>query len=313
MKQTSLKANILMLITAAVWGFAFVAQKKGMDHVGPFAFNASRFFIGVISLIPVLWFFRRHKKKESKKKKVKRKESTKSSSMFIDSSTIKVSVILGAVLFGGAALQQIGMVYTTAGKAGFITGIYVLLVPLFGLFVARKVSKQTWIAVLIALYGLYLLSVKSDAKNFWSLEFGDLLVLCSTVFWAIHILLVDRFVEKHDALELSITQFFFCGVFSLIVALIVESTTLEALLAAKWSILYAGCFSTAVGYTLQVVAQKEAHPTHAAIILSMEGVFAAIGGWLLLSEFMSGRMLLGCCLILVAMLLAQLKPNTLKP
>jgi len=265
MKQTSLKANILMLITAAVWGFAFVAQKKGMDHVGPFAFNASRFFIGVISLIPVLWFFRRHKKKESKKKKVKRKESTKSSSMFIDSSTIKVSVILGAVLFGGAALQQIGMVYTTAGKAGFITGIYVLLVPLFGLFVARKVSKQTWIAVLIALYGLYLLSVKSDAKNFWSLEFGDL------------------------------------------------STTLEALLAAKWSILYAGCFSTAVGYTLQVVAQKEAHPTHAAIILSMEGVFAAIGGWLLLSEFMSGRMLVGCCLILVAMLLAQLKPNTLKP
>lgn len=293
MQQTTLRANFLMLITAAIWGFAFVAQKKGMDYVGPFTFNAARFLLGVLSLLPVVCFFAIRKRRKAI-------ESAHSRLPLLP------ALILGLVLFGGSSFQQVGMVYTTAGKAGFITGLYVLLVPFFGLFFARRVSRQTWGAVIIAFYGLYLLSVKADAENIWSLEWGDLLVLCSAIFWALHVLLIDRFVEKHDPLELSILQFFYCAVFSFFVALFFETIEWQSLLDAAWPIIYAGCFSVGIAYTLQVVAQQEAHPTHAAIILSMEGVFAAIGGWLYLNELMTGRMLLGCALILVAMLLAQL-------
>lgn len=298
MQHTTLRANLLMLLTAAIWGFAFVAQKKGMEFVGPFTFNAARFFLGVVSLLPVIWFLQK-----------------RSRSLRVDISSpslpFKPALILGLVLFGGASFQQVGMVHTTAGKAGFITGLYVLLVPFFGLFIAKKVSRQTWLAVIVAFYGMYLLSVKADAENFWSLEFGDLLVLCSAIFWAMHVLLIDHFVQKHDALQLSILQFFYCALLSLIVALIFEHIEWASLVEAKWSIIYAGCFSVGIAYTLQVVAQQEAHPTHAAIILSMEGVFAALGGWWLLSELMTGRMLLGCGLILAAMLLAQIRINQL--
>lgn len=293
MQKTSLKANLLLLITAAIWGFAFVAQKKGMDYVDPFTFNTARFFTGVLSLLPVLWFF-------------KKAQSRASLSSIQKKIPLKESCALGVLMFCGLSLQQVGLVTASASKAGFITGTYVLLVPLFGIFVARKVTANVWFAVIIALIGLYLLSVKAGAENIWTMEFGDVLILSSAVFWALHVLLVDRLVHSHDALQLSILQFVFCTLFSLIVALIFESIDFKAILAAWQPILFVGVFSTGVAFTLQIIAQKEAHPSHTAIIMSMEGVFAVIGGYLFLKEVISGRILLGCLLMLVAMLLAQL-------
>jgi len=188
----------------------------------------------------------------------------------------KESLALGILMFCGLSLQQIGLVTASASKAGFITGTYVLLVPLFGIFIARKVNSIVWLAVFIAMFGLYLLSVKAGAENIWSMEFGDLLILTSAIFWALHVLLVDRLVHEHDALRLSILQFVFCTVFSLIAAMIFETIELSNVLAAWQPILYVGILSTGVAFTLQIIAQKEAHPSHTAIIMSMEGVFAVI-------------------------------------
>lgn len=292
MQKTSLRANLLLLITAAIWGFAFVAQKKGMDYVGPFTFNTARFFVGVLSLLPVLWFFRRAQSKASI-------ESIQAKL------PIKESFALGVLMFCGLSLQQVGLVTASAGKAGFLTGTYVLLVPLFGIFVARKVNSIVWIAVIIAMFGLYLLSVKADAQNIWSMEFGDILILSSAIFWALHVLLVDRLVHSHDAIQLSILQFVFCTVFSLIAAIAFETIDLSGVFEAWQPILYVGILSTGIAFTLQIIAQKEAHPSHTAIIMSMEGVFAVIGAYLWLNEIISGRILLGCTLMLAAMLLAQ--------
>ena len=292
MQKTSLKANLLLLITAAIWGFAFVAQKKGMDYVGPFTFNTARFFVGVLSLLPVLWFFRKAQSRasiETVKKKLPLKES----------------LALGILMFCGLSLQQVGLVTASASKAGFLTGTYVLLVPLLGIFVARSVNAIVWIAVVIAMFGLYLLSVKADAQNIWSMEYGDVLILSSSLFWALHVLLVDRLVHTHDAMHLSILQFVFCTLFSLVAALALETIDLNLVFAAWQPILYVGILSTGVAFTLQILAQKEAHPSHTAIIMSMEGVFAVIGGYLWLNEIISGRVLLGCGLMLAAMLLAQ--------
>lgn len=292
MQKTSLKANLFLLITAAIWGFAFVAQKKGMDYVGPFTFNTARFFVGVLSLLPILWFFRKA-------------QSTASIRAAKKPFPLKESLALGVLMFCGLSLQQVGLVTATASKAGFLTGTYVLLVPLLGIFVARSVNAMVWIAVVIAMFGLYLLSVKADAENIWSMEYGDVLILSSSVFWALHVLLVDRLVHSHDAMQLSILQFVFCTVFSLIAALALETIDLNLVFAAWQPILYVGILSTGVAFTLQILAQKEAHPSHTAIIMSMEGVFAVIGGYLWLNEVISGRVLFGCGLMLAAMLLAQ--------
>ena len=294
MKHTSIRSNLMLMIAAAIWGFAFVAQKKGMDYIGPFTFNSVRYLLGTLSLIPVLWFFRRKR-------------------LQLDPVRIKPhkfpfgpAVALGFLLFCGTSLQQVGLVTADAGKSGFITGMYVLFVPLFGIFLSRKINRLTWIAVLIAIIGLYFLGVKADADNFWTLEWGDTLVLCSAVFWALHVLLVDRLVHDYDPIELSFLQFAYCALFSVCVALVVETFDWQRILEAWVPLLYVGLMSTGLAFTLQVLAQKEANPTHAAIIMSTEGVFAVIGGMLWLHELMSGRMLFGCLLILSAMILAQL-------
>ncbi|MBT8141886.1 MAG: DMT family transporter [Gammaproteobacteria bacterium] len=298
-KPTSFRANLLMLIAAAIWGFAFVAQKKGMDFIGPFTFNAARFGLGTIVLIPVLWFF------YSRRKSSNELNASHAAIQNIHTSLLP-SIVLGFLLYCGIGFQQTGMIYTTAGKAGFITGLYVLFVPLLGLFVAKKVNLPTWLGVGLALFGMYLLSIKPDAENFWSLEYGDVLILCSAVFWSLHVLVADRFVQYNDALTLSFLQFGFCAIFSLITAIGFESIDLSLIAKAWVPIAYTGLLATALAFTLQMLAQKEAHPTHVAIIISMEGVFAVIGGYLLLSEVMTARMLVGCGLILGAMLLAQI-------
>ena len=210
----------------------------------------------------------------------------------------------GIVLFVAAALQQVGIVYTTAGKAGFITGLYVVIVPLLGLFLRHAVNRNTWLGVLLAAVGMYLLSVNER----FTLQFGDGLELIGAGFWAIHVHLVGHFSARTSSTRFAIVQFFICSLLSLLAAGFREDITLSGIRGALIPILYGGLLSVGIGYTLQVVAQKEANPTHAALLLSLEAVFAAVGGWLILSETMTGRNLFGCLLMLAGMTLSQVPP-----
>lgn len=290
MKNQELRSNAMLILTAAIWGFAFVAQRVGMQYVGAFSFNAVRFALGSISLIPLLIYF----------KKKKAAEGVKEVSL---KNTIVPGIIAGTIIFLGASLQQIGLAYTTAGKAAFITGLYIVLVPLFGIFLRQRINLSAWTGVILAVAGLYFLSVNED----FSIAKGDLIEIIGAFFWAAHILVIDNLTKKVDALKLSFVQFVVCSVLSMAVALIFEEISLPALSQALIPILYGGLLSVGVAYTLQVVAQKHAKPSHAAIILSMESVFAALGGALLLGENLGGRGYLGCALMFSGMILTQVQ------
>ena len=294
MKNKRLVANMLLLLTAAIWGFAFVAQRVGSQYVGAFTFNGVRFALGAISLIPLIIFFDKRKKNDSSKE-----ENTEVSTK----KTIIYGVLVGAALYIAATLQQVGLIYTTAGNASFITSLYMVFVPLIGIFLKHKIGKNSWIGVGFAVIGLYLLSIN---ENF-SISYGDFLEVIGAVFWAIHILTIDNFSKKIDPLKLSCIQFATCSILSLATALIFETITMSGLSKALMPILYGGFLSVGVAYTLQVVAQKDAKPSHAAIILSMESVFGAIGGALLLGEIMSSRGYVGCVLILIGIIVSQIK------
>lgn len=296
MTKTQLKANILLLLTAAIWGLAFVAQKVGAEHVGAFTYNGIRFALGSISLIPLILFLNR-KKGENEDTKNNDRDSLKL--------TIKAGIIAGCALFIATSLQQMGVMGTTAGKAGFITGLYMVIVPILGLFLKQKVNKSTWIGIVIAIIGLYLLSINED----FSISNGDLLVLIGSVGWAVHILLIDNFTKKIDPLKLSSVQFATCSILSLVMAIIFEDINMVGISGAMVSILYGGLLSVGVAYTLQVVAQKNAKPSHAAILLSMESVFGALGGAMFLGERIGARGLVGCILIFIAIIISQLKPS----
>lgn len=291
MKKEEVKSSALLLLTAAIWGFAFVAQRVGMQHVGAFTFNGLRFMLGSISLLPILYFVNR-KSKESYDDK---------NEVSNNKGVIIAGIIAGSVLFFGASLQQVGLIYTTAGKAGFITGLYIVIVPILGLLLKQKTNVATWLGVLVAAVGLYFLSVN---EGFY-IEFGDLLELIGAVFWAVHILVIDHFTKKVDALKLSFAQYITCSVLSLITAFIFEDINFGVIPQVLIPLLYGGIMSVGVAYTLQVVAQKHAKPSHAAIAMSMESVFASIGGLLLLGEIMPLRGYLGCGLMLAGMLLSQ--------
>lgn len=294
MKTREVKSVFILLLTAAIWGFAFVAQRVGMQHVGAFTFNGVRFALGSASLLPVIYFF-------SKKSKNENPENTKDFKEADLKTTIKSGLLAGCVLFIAASLQQVGLIYTTAGKAGFITSLYIVLVPILGIFLKQKTHYTTWIGVFIAVVGLYLLSINESLK----IEFGDLLEIIGAFFWAAHIQLIDRFVKNVDAIKLSSVQFAACSVLSLIVAFIFEDVNLNGLTNALVPILYGGIMSAGVAYTLQAVGQKYAKPSHAAIALSMESVFAAIGGALLINEILPAKGYAGCALMLLGMLVAQ--------
>jgi len=281
------RADALLLLTAAIWGFAFVAKRVGMDHVGPFTYSAARFGIGCLSLLPLLYLTRKRPLPEHAVRQ--------------RSSALKGGVLAGVVLFAAASLQQAGLAYTTAGNAGFITSLYVVIVPILGLFWARTLHAATWFGALLAAGGLYFLCLADSFR----ISFGDALVLLGAFFWAGHVLLIGRFAPHADSLRLSAVQFSICSLLSLLVALATEVITIEALWLASTAILYGGICSVGIAYTLQVVAQREAHPAHSAIILSLEGVFAAFGGWLILNEQLSTRALLGCILMLAGILLSQ--------
>ena len=262
-----------------------------MEHIGPFLFNGIRFALGSLSLLPLIYFGLGNGKSRS--------------APFIPigkGAKIAGSIIAGLVLFGGASLQQIGIVYTTAGKAGFITGLYVILVPIIGLKWGQKASTGTWIGAILAVMGLYLLSVTEQL----TIDKGDFLVLLSAFMWAAHVLWISWLSPRMNPLILASSQFAICSLFSLSTAYALEPIVLSSILAAAVPILYGGLFSVGIAYTLQVVAQRDAHPAHASILLSMEGAFAVLGGWLMLSETLSVRGLAGCALMLSGMLLTQL-------
>lgn len=293
--------DMLLLVTAAIWGFAFVAQRAGMDHVGPFTFNGIRFALGGLALIPVRMAFLR-------RGAIATDNPHHESGRPTARATVRFGIASGLALFVAASLQQAGMVYTTAGNAGFITGLYVVIVPVLGITRGQAVGWVRWIAVIIAVAGLYLLSVTPGT----AVNPGDLLVLGSALFFAIHVQMMGHAAHRFEVLLLSMTQYAVVATASLTVAFWSETLTANALAAALPAILYGGLGSISIAYTLQVFGQRTADPTHAAIILSLEGAFAALGGWLLLSEYLSVRALVGCGLMLGGMLISQLWPQRTK-
>ena len=292
MKSQSVRADLLMLLAAAIWGFAFVAQREGMETMGPFLFNTARFFIGTVFLFPIVWYL-------SKKNKTPTNKETSTKKLII------AGTIAGLFLFMASSFQQVGIQYTTAGKAGFITGLYIFFVPLIAIFFGKRTGSGTWLGAFIAVIGLYLLSINDD----FSIARGDLLQLICAVFFAAHILVVGYVAKRMDPLKLSLIQYFVSGVLSFFIAIAIEVITWQMIVDTAIPLLYAGIMSIGVGYTLQVVAQQHAKSSHAAIILGLEGAFAVLGGWLILDENLSTRGLIGCGLMLSGMFLSQLLPR----
>jgi drug/metabolite transporter (DMT)-like permease len=284
------RADGLLLLAAAIWGGAFVAQRVGMDHVGPLTFNGVRFALGVLTLLPLAL-------------KERHRPVTLSGSPFTAGQTMWGGVLAGVVLFAGASLQQVGLVYTTAGKAGFITGLYVVVVPLLGMVWKQRPGRGGWVGAFLAATGLYFLSVTEEL----TLAPGDAWELAGAFMWAGHVLILGWLSPRAMVIRLACIQYLICSVLSLAVAGATEPITGHGLVAAAVPILYGGVFSVGVAYTLQVVAQQVAPPTHAAIILSLEAVFAALAGWLLLGEELTLRALCGCGLMLAGMLVTQLR------
>lgn len=285
--RAEIRAEGLLLLTAGIWGFAIVTQRIGMSHVGPFAFNGLRFVLGCLPLVPFLV------------------QAHRAGDLTVQGRTVARGMGLGVVLFGAASLQQIGIVYTTAGKTGFITGLYVVMVPLFGIAVGQRATFGQWGGALAAAGGLYLLSMEGGLH----MGLGDLLVLASAAIWALHLLLIGSLAQQIHWSLLAFLQFGTCAILSLVAAASTETLTGPALAAVAWPLLYAGFMSVGVGYTLQVVGQRHAPPAAAAIILSLEAVFAALGGWLLLGELLNTRQLSGCVLMLAGTVVAQLKSS----
>jgi drug/metabolite transporter (DMT)-like permease len=288
MRAAAFKSDLILLLTAVIWGLAFVAQRLGMDYVGPFTYNGVRFALGSLTLVPLLLTGRR-----------------RSASPALPMTGRKFIIgggALGAVLFIAASLQQVALLYTTAGKAGFITGLYVVIVPILGLFWRQRPSAGTWAGAGLAAAGLYLLSVTETFR----MEYGDLLVLASALFWSVQVLMVAWLSPRTRPVELAFCQFSVCSLLSVATAVLLETVAWASIYAASVPILYGGVLSVGVAYTLQVVAQRSAHPAHASILMSLEAVFAALGGWMLLGETLSLRGVIGCGLMLGGMLTSQL-------
>ena len=298
-----MKNSLLLLLTAFIWGVAFVAQSVGGEAVGCFTFNGVRSLIGAIVLIPVIFFLDRQKKKELGEEK------------FLEQKGDKKTLILGGICCGvmlciASNFQQFGISFTTVGKAGFITAMYILIVPIFGLFMKKKVGAKVWIGVVLATIGLYMLCMTSES---FSLSKGDFLVLICALFFSLHILIIDYFSPKVDGVRMSCIQFFVCGVISTAIAFVTESPSLHSILSGWLPILYAGVLSCGVAYTLQIVGQKNMDPTVASLILSLESVFSVLAGWVILNQTLSGREILGCILMFLAIILAQLPEKQKNP
>ena len=295
-----MKSNLLLLLTAFIWGTAFVAQKSGMDYIEPFTYGGIRTLIGGLFLIPVIKFLDGRKPAEEKTRLAKRTEEQKKAE---DKLLLIGGICCGLALFVASSLQQFGVSYTTAGKAGFITTLYVVIVPIFSIFLRKKVSPKMWFCVMLGALGMYMLCMKEAT---FSLQYGDFLVLLCAAAFAVHILVIDYFSPKVDSVRLSCIQFLVAGSLGIICMFIFETPVIANILACWFPILYAGVLSSGVAYTLQVVAQADADPTAASLILSLESVFAALSGIVLLGESLTMKELLGCAIIFTAIIIAQL-------
>jgi drug/metabolite transporter (DMT)-like permease len=278
-----------LLLAAVIWGFAFVAQRAGMRFLGPFTFNGLRFALGTLVLLPWLAATRG-------------RFSAPTDSDSRGQRRLMLG-LAGIVLFASANLQQAGLVETTAGKAGFITGLYVVIVPLLGILRRHRVSAFVWGGCGLSVVGLYLLSVTGT----FSISSGDALVLAGAVGWAVHVHVVDWLAARVPPIRIAALQFSICAVLSLVVGGATETVTLSAIRDAGWMIVYAGVLSVGVAYTLQVVGQRRVDPARAGVILSLEAAFAVLGGWIVLGETLSLRGGIGCTLMLAGMMLAQLR------
>ena len=296
MKQ--LRGALLLTLAALIWGTAFVAQSLGMDHVGPFTFNGVRNFIAALALTPVILFLRR------------RRDPAKAEGAAVNyRKTLWLGgLCCGAALTVASSLQQIGLQFTTVGKAGFLTALYIVIVPLLGLFFKKRIPAAVWAGVVIAAAGTYLLSVTED----FTIGRGDLLVILCAVCFSGHILLVDHFSPKVSGVELSAAQFLVTGILSTVAALFAETVSLTDILHSAGPILYTALLSSGVAYTLQIVGQKETPPAVASLVMSLESVFAALSGWLFLKQGMQPREFLGCVLVFAAVILAQIPFDELK-
>lgn len=296
MKSTQLRNSLILLLTATVWGIAFVAQSVGMDHVGPFTFLATRSYIGAIVLLPVIFFMNKVKPSGTKTQTPEEKKKSRKT-------LIIGGISCGLCLMSASAFQQIGIQYTTVGRAGFITACYIILVPIISMvFFKKKCNPLIWIAVLLSLAGLYLLCITDG----FSIGKGDLLVLICSIIFSLHILVIDHFSPLVDGVKMSCIQFLVCGILSTVPALLFESPNISDMLQAWMPILYAGALSSGVGYTLQIIGQKDMNPTVASLILSLESCISVLAGWILLNQRLSLRELSGCVLMFAAIVLAQL-------
>ncbi len=295
------KNAILLVITAFIWGTAFVAQSVGMDYLGPFTFNGVRSLIGGIALLPCIWFLERiNGKNETGKKDGGENEAKSVPSGRKD--LMAGGIACGMMLFGASSLQQIGIQYTTAGKAGFITAFYIVIVPVLGIFLRKKIGWKVWSAVAVALAGLYFLCITER----FTIGKGDILIfLCALVF-SLHILVIDYFSPKVDGVKMSCIQFFVCGIASLPFMFALETPKIEAMIAGWMPLLYAGVLSCGVAYTLQIIGQKNVNPAVASLILSLESCFSVLAGWVVLGERLSVRESVGCVLMFAAIILAQM-------
>jgi drug/metabolite transporter (DMT)-like permease len=319
-RSSTIRSDTLLSLAAIIWGFAFVAQRLGMEHIGPLLFNGIRFGLGAgVLMVGVklreAW---RHGGMEAWKRG-SRDAGKRGGAEVIGHLTgdrrlpttdrqppTAYGILLGLILFAGATFQQAGIVYTTAGNAGFITGLYVILVPVFGIFTGQKAGVNLWGGAIFATIGLYFLSVTES----FTMSNGDILVLAGAVFWAVHVLYTGWLSPRTSVMRLAITQYSVCSILSLLASFIVETNTLEGVYSAILPLLYGGLLSVGVAFTLQIVGQKKAPPAHTAIILSLEAVFAVIGGVMILSETMTDRKWLGCSLMLAGMVLAQVRVSS---
>lgn len=301
MNKYTLRQSMLLLLTAAIWGVAFVAQSVGMDYVGPFTFNTVRSLLGGIVLIPCIVLLKRIN--VGSKDTAGAAEHASGDPAGQRKVLLTGGVACGVLLCIASNLQQFGIMYTSVGKSGFITAMYIVLVPVLGIFLKKKAGIKIWCSVAIAVGGLYLLCMTDRG---FSIQKGDLLLLLGAVIFSFHILTIDYFSPKVDGVKMSCIQFFTCGILSMVCMFLFEQPQIGAILQAWMPIVYAGVLSCGVAYTLQIVGQKGMNPTVASLILSMESVISVIAGWLILHQKLSGRELLGCVLMFAAIILVQL-------
>lgn len=300
MKNTKLKGNLMLLLTAFVWGLSFIAQSKGVEQLSPVAFNGIRSTLGGIVLLPVIYLLDKAKKKNGKQPQR------------VDKTLIVGGIVCGTFLCLASTLQSMGMVYTSPGKAGFITALYMVIVPIIGLFTGKKLRPAMIIAVLVAVCGMYLMCIDESL----SINNGDILIFICAFLFSGHILVIDYFSPKVDGVKLACLQFFVCGILNLTYMFLFESLNTQAVMNAIPSIAYAGIMSCGVAYTLQIVGQKYTDPTSASILMSLESVFATLStvvlvalGWSLTGGQMNLKEILGCVLMFVAILIVQLPEN----